>query len=356
MTARPTKHPARRRPRQRSLRRASLAALFVLAALPRAGVAQDEIDRWVPSFSVFFDATGYKTTGSVTSSDVLGPPLTEGGCLLPNGTRNGDLCSPPSVPNDIPRLREPRKIRDDDEGSDTDIAPHVGGSIELMTPRLFEPVFSPRLFVHGDYAAAFGFERNVAGTGGHGRFAAPQLNNPFNPEDPVNDLQQEAVLGQGTRTKIQIARDVWSAGGGVAFSFKLFERRVRLKPSFEYTRYDLDMIGSVHRAVKLVKRSTPPTITLDPAAVRLISLEFNHTETVEGFGPGLELEADTANLGPFLVSAYFAGRGYYYPGKRDFSFTTTNEFQETATWTLELDSWSWRAGVGVRFRWAPERD
>jgi hypothetical protein len=116
------------------------------------------------------------------------------------------------------------------------------------------------------------------------------------------------------------------------------------------------MIGSVHRAVKRVQRSTAPNTELKPEEFRLIELQFKDTDTVDGFGPGLELEADTANLGPILLSVYASGRGYYYPGKRDYTFTTTNEHDETASWTVDLESWTWRAGVGVRFRWAPERD
>ena len=54
------------------------------------------------------------------------------------------------------------------------------------------------------------------------------------------------------------------------------------------------------------------------------------------------------------MSVFLMGRGYYIQGDLDFSFTDTNEFGETASWTAELDPWTWRSGVGVRFRWVPE--
>jgi len=57
----------------------------------------------------------------------------------------------------------PTQILADDEGHDTSVAPLVGASLELMTPSPFDGWLRPRLFLHGDGAAAFSFERNVAG-------------------------------------------------------------------------------------------------------------------------------------------------------------------------------------------------
>ena len=70
----------------------------------------------------------------------------------------------------------------------------------------------------------------------------------------------------------------------------------------------------------------------------------------------LELEVDAARLGPFVSSVYLMGRGYRLLGDIDSSFSATNEFGETASWTFRPDRWVWRAGVGIRFHWLPERD
>lgn len=332
----------------------------MLAAAPRAVAAAsesvDEIERWVPAFSVSFDALGQKARGSVTSGDVLGPPLPEG-CLMTDGTRNGNLCpiAPRASPGSPPRPVVSRKIQPDDSGSDTNVAPLVGASIELMTPRLFEPLFQPRLFVHADAAAAFGFERNLAGAGKPDEFGPPTenfANDPVGPAEP--DVQEEPIVGQGTRTKLQTRQWVYSGGAGVAFSLKAFERRIRIKPSFEYLRAEIDLIGSVRRAVKQVELSERSATALNPSEFRLLALDFTDKETLHGFGPGLEIEADTAYVGPFLMSVFLMGRGYYLQGNLDFSFTETNEFGETATWTAELDPWTWRGGVGLRFRWVPQ--
>jgi hypothetical protein len=331
-----------------------LALLAVLATAPRDGAAAseslDEIERWVPALSLSFDALGQKARGSVTSGDVLGPPLPEG-CLMIDGTFNQNLCpiAPRTNPNTTPRPVVPRKIQPDDEGADTNVVPLVVASLELMTPRLFEPLLQPRLFVHADAAAAFGFERNLAGDRAPAEFGAPSEN-----FDPRGDVQEEAVVGQGTRTKLQVRPWVFSGGAGVAFSFRAFGRSLRIKPSFEYLREEIDLIGTVRRAVKLAERSTPPPTELKPSEFRLLALEFTAKKTLHGLGPGLEIEADTANIGPFLLSVFLMGRGYYLQGNHDFSFTEINEFGETATWTAELDPWTWRSGVGVRFRWVPQ--
>ena len=50
------------------------------------------------------------------------------------------------------------------------------------------------------------------------------------------------------------------------------------------------------------------------------------------------------------------GRGYHLFGDLETTFSQTNEFGETATWTFRPDRWVWRGGVGFRFRWLPELD
>jgi hypothetical protein len=249
-------------------------------------------------------------------------------------------------------------------GSDTSIAPLVGGSLELMTPSPIEGFLYPRLFVHGDYAASFAFERNLAGVGKPDRFQAQEVANPA-----TIDFEELAVRGQGGRTLWQLDRDIWSAGGGIAFTLTVFGRTVRFKPSVEWIHFEQDFIGVVHRAVKLKTPSQPQIIT-DPgtpnwraqvvrddlSSFRLIELTHVETKDFDGIGPGLELEVDTARLGPIMTSVFASGRGYHLFGNLDQQFTATNEFGESATWTFQPEQWMWRAGVGIRFRWVPERD
>ena len=80
------------------------------------------------------------------------------------------------------------------------------------------------------------------------------------------------------------------------------------------------------------------------------------TRTFDGVGAGLELEVDTARLGPIQSSLYATGRAYRLIGTLDTTLTAINEFGETATWNFEPERWLFRAGVGFRFRWSPEAD
>src|SRR4030095_5144085 len=95
----------------------------------------------------------------------------------------------------------------DVEGDDTLVAPLVGLSLELMTPSLLDGWLRPRLFLHGDGAAAFSFERNVAGVEAPDEFALPPgifFNNI--PADFNQDLNELSIVGQGTRTRMQVRR------------------------------------------------------------------------------------------------------------------------------------------------------
>jgi hypothetical protein len=322
------------------------ALLVVVVAVPdlARAAAEDEIERWVPSLGISLGMLGQKAEGASRSSDVLGPPLTTTdalgtGCLVTNRqtgqmSRNGGLCGN--------ARQSPPKLRPDTASSDTSIAPLVDGSLELMTPRLLETLLSPRLFVHGDVAISFAFERNLAGEGRPDDFSAPELDQN---EDDVPEL---AISGQGTRTKSEVQPLVLSAGAGIAFTTDVFARTVRFKPSLEFLRQEVDLVGELHRAVKL----RTPVATLD--GFRLVVLEASDTEVQHGVGAGLEVDVDAGRLGPFALSFFALGRGYRLLGDLDHTLTDTNEFGENATWDFEFDPWVWRAGAGLRFRWLPE--
>jgi hypothetical protein len=261
------------------------------------------------------------------------------GCLDAFGApvRTGALCQT-NRPN-------PRQILPNDDDADTSVTPLVGGSIEIMTPSPLEAWLRPRAFLRGDAAASFGFERKLAGVESPGEYAVPTDLAPS-----ANDVEELSVRGQGSRARYQVKKLVLSAGTGLAFSFDFLGRRVRLKPSLEYLHYEADLIGVVHRAVKQRR----PSGAADVSGFRQITLTNQEQRAYDGIGPGLELEADTARLGPFLTSVYIMGRGYHLFGDLDTTLSTTNEFGESATWTFDPERWLWRSGVGFRFRWVPE--
>jgi hypothetical protein len=343
---------------------------LALAAFAAAdeGEWPDETQRWVPSFSVSFDAFTQHGNGSVRSSEVLGPPLSgvapdgagDLGCLQsgssppnrygdtrrqdgsPGSDGRQDLCIQGSRNSGKPLA--PYQLMPDNSDEDANVLPMVVGSFEVMTPRLVEGLAQPRLFAHVDLALAFGTDRRLAGVRAPEAFAAPKpiINFP--------DIQEDTVVGQGSRANLKTGDLVVSAGAGVAFAAKALGRNLRVKPSLEYIRQPVEIQGTLHRAVKLEDIAQPGTLD----QFRLISLGAQDSLILNGFGGGLELEADTSRVGPLMLSVFCQGRGYYFPKSLNETRAVSNSFGETTTWTFQLDPWAWRGAVGLRFRWLPE--
>jgi hypothetical protein len=278
---------------------------------------KDETERWVPALAVFSGVLIQRTEAGVVSS--VRPAPSE----LPN-------VPPPGTPFD---------------GDDLFVNPFVGGTVELMTPGLSFAPGRPRLFLHGDFAAQFGFERDVVKEGNPGEM--PRVDSEGRP------IPELAISGQGSVVTAETEQFVFSAGAGVAFTLEAWERRLRIKPSVEYIQEEIDVTGIVHRA----EDTTPPPAPGDTTADRFIEMGGSGKKTYRGIGPGLEVELDTARAGPFMLTIFLNGAAYKILGDREILFTDsyTDEFgTETAAWSFEKDPWSYRAGVGLRFRWLPE--
>jgi hypothetical protein len=360
-------HPEPESSPRRALRHPWLPAIgrlvvalgFAIADAAGAAEPAGDVDRWVPSLSFSFEIARQKADGTVTTGPIRGAPFEPfddaqdafapgNGCLMidrrftpPHFSRTGAVC--PTV-----RL-DPTKLDRDDAGSNTSVAPMVGASLELMAPRLLHGWLDPRLFAHGDGALAWGFERNLAGRGSPGNFTVPPV------AQAASDVEELSIPGQGSRARWQLDRFVYSAGAGIAFTFKIFERTFRLKPSFEWIEVEQDFIGVTRREVKLDAPVLPGNLT-GLHDFRAISLNRVKTRTFDGIGPGLEIEVDTARLGPIQTSIFATGRGYHLFGNLDTTLTATNQFGETATWSFSPEQWIVRAGVGIRFRWVPEAE
>jgi hypothetical protein len=345
-------------------RRLTTLVLVALAATSARADGSDDWSRWAPAMGLFFDILGQKAEGTSSTGPVLGPPLspfdTEQDAFAPgNGCLRQSLASPGPPPVFVysrdgtlcaTSRQNASTILPTDNGSDTSIVPIVGTTLEVMSPSLVgDHLLRPRVFLHGDVSAGFSYERNLAGVGNPGQFKLPP-DLTFTSDPNFVDLEELTIQGQGSRTRMQVDRWLFGGGVGVAFSAELFQRRFRIKPSFEYQREKVEFIGTVHRAVKL--RNPSGANNLDQ--FRFITLTDSTEESYDGIGPGLELEVDASRLGPFISSVFLMARGYYLMGDLDVSMTQTNQFGETATWTAKLDPWAWRTGVGFRIRWSPE--
>ncbi len=289
--------------------------------------ATDELERWVPSISISLGmllqrASVDTETNEIQELGVPFDPLT-------------DLFSLTIV--------EPAS------GQDLVFAPISHLALELMTPALryvpFVPDIGipgrPRLFAHGDAALNFSQTYDLARVGKLGEFQVPS-----GPNYRASD-----VLGQGLTAQVYVDDVVWSAGGGLAFTFDVFERRVRIKPSFEWIRQTMVVRGEFRRLVQLQR--FPPALTFEDD-FRQIVLSVAESRVFHGIGPGLEIEVDSNRAGPFVVSTFMGVRVYRILGDLNIDLSTTNEFGETADVHYKHRRVAYQGALGIRVRWAPE--
>ena len=302
--------------------------------------AQEGADQWVPSLSLITGTTIQNWQGAVQSEICRG-------CTFPDPTSEV--------------LREPAF------GSDTDVTPFLGGSLELMTPEL--PVTtSPRLFVGGEIAASFGAERKLAQEGAPG-----ELISPFPPEEESLPFSEDFARGQGSETVAQLGSLIYGAYAGIAFPFEFSGRQLRVKPAFVWMRYDVNVDGLVVDAECLEVGPPLPDGTVrtqcnDPIPpigtdgdLRKIRLQGSGSGTFNGIGPGLDIELDTGRFGPLGTSLFVGARAYYILGNRTIQFDDSQSFldegpglgmdEARAQWSFEVDPWVYRVGLGLRFQW-----
>lgn len=229
----------------------------------------------------------------------------------------------------------------------------IGGTLDLASPVLIEMPGSPRFFSHADVGYTFDSEDPVVTRGDPG--------NP--PVLPPGSSSSIAFQGVGGSVRVESKPLVFSGGVGTVFSFQLFERGIRVRPTLEWM-YRRDTMkntlgGGESEAVNSTSCNAPTTC-------RTV---FIKTQTEKGFhslGPGFELEADVGRAGDFLFGFYGAFRAYYLIGDRKANL------QSTGTWTrldngqpstrpdtvfvtrYEREPWHYRFGMGIRVLWSPE--
>ena len=226
-------------------------------AADRERKAKDETQRWVPAFSIYSGVMAQGAKGDIDPGPLLGP------CAdLPDG-----------------ELQCEGTLRPAASGDDLLVTPFGAGALELMTPGLTSVPGRPRLFVRGDAAASFAFTRDGAKEGSPGEFeVSPNVVYPT----------QETIRGQGSATTAEVKPLLISAGAGVAFTVDAWERRLRVKPSVEYMREEIEATGVLHRAAR-TRVDPPPTVDEFPEGFRLIELSGDKKQVFHGIGPGLEI-------------------------------------------------------------------
>ena len=275
-----------------------------------------ELDRWLPSLAIRSYIISQSTEGSLLSNqrpqDAPGSPLSGDG-----------------------RLADPG----------------MGVAIEVMTPALVRLPGSPRAFLHGGASYTFASKLTLVQEGAPGELVETPVD-PFDPANPSPQTQSEppqTVIGQGTRTSAETGPLSISAGAGIAFSFDIAGRRVRLKPSFEYFREEVEGTG-------LMQNVSGQRISVDGVVVTPFDytiLSGKKKKTLHGLGGGLEIEMDAARAGPIALSIFADTQFYSLLGNRSLEFSSTDGVNST-DWSVTVDRLMYRAGVGLRFRYLPE--
>jgi hypothetical protein len=345
------------------------AAIALLALLPAASGAQEEKarqageERWVPSLAVISGATIQSQEASA-----------EACCATED--------SPPTPL--IPPTDE----------DDLAASPYVGANLELMSPALPLPG-RPRLFLGAEILPTFAAERDIVKEGNPTGFALSEdperpLLDPNGPPDgpreeyPWTGYSENTILGTGGAMTAEIDTLVFGANLGVAFPFELLGRPLRVKPSFGWIRYKIDVEGRVLKvqcptfagsggaettaciSFDPDGPSTPPP--MQPGFTREITLGAQDSLNFNGIGAGLDIEMDTGRVGPFGVSLFLGGRFYRILGDRTVDLSDSATFPEetvesvslpastyTAHWSFEVDPWMYRVGLGLRLHWLGSR-
>ena len=113
--------------------------------------------------------------------------------------------------------------------------------------------------MHGDVAFAFAPDYNIPMIGDPGPFVISSTVGAGAPTEGQ-------ILGQGGETTATVGPLLVMAGAGFAFTLDAWDRALRIKPSFEYMREEIEISGVVRRAIRVQE----PSPTLDD--FRLVTL------------------------------------------------------------------------------------
>lgn len=309
-----------RRPFASRAQRVALVLYLAIACLPwptasRGDSPKQSFERWVPSFAIRSDIISQLSDGTVQSN--LRPPD-----------------DPGSVTSGDERL----------------VDPSIGLSIELQTPSLADVLGQPSAFVHAGASYFVGSRVTVAQEGAPGEFIEPPVD-PLDPSRPNLEQQvsAQAVSGQGSRVSAELQPLVVSAGAGIALTFRIWERQIRLKPSFEYIREEIEASGTMRNAAG-VRRSVGGVVET-PFDYTVLS--GSKKKEMHGIGGGLSVELDAARIGALQLSIFADAQVYSLLGGRKVEFSR-EEGGNSANWSVTLDRTLYRGGVGLRFRYLPE--
>jgi hypothetical protein len=296
----------------------------------------DVDDRWIPSFSFEGSAYVQQMRSSLSSKCLEGRPANDlsrrPSCRDPDAIfndlvedANGNVVVvepylPGGDPNPLYAFGE-ATLRDADDGDEVTVTPMVGANLQLMTPRMDFIPGGPRAFVTGELLTFWAGERDIAREGSPTGVAFPDPAEAGATTQNSIRFSQRGLFGVGSRVRSEVQTLGWGARAGLAFPFQFRERRMWLKPSFGWIQYEVDVEAIVVAGLKddgLFSGGSadqiPPDVQNDGAGnfsqrgpgIRAVTLLGNDTETINGIGPGVELEMEAGRFGPLGVSLFFS--------------------------------------------------
>lgn len=325
-----------------------LGLLLVFAAGPvLAEPKPDEAEHWSFAGGIELGIFGHTGKGNVDGTDVNGGPA---GCDT----------TPFTAPIGVPcvRIPNPRPLQDlgtaivEPDRSREEILSFVfGATLEAMTPQVADVPTRPRFFMDVSILNPFTNEVGLAREANPGVLALPT-------EAPGGQEGSEAAIqGRGHAITVQPQGPQVHAGLGLAFSFDFGPERIRIKPSFVYSRVRLDVFAVAKRPVRLTQRGNA-VIELD-RDFRFINVQDKTKEVYHGIGPALEIEYLTGERwGPLEATVFIKGHVSRLFGDLETRFQQENSDQprgagEIVRFRYSQDRWIYRATTGIRFHWVP---
>ena len=304
----------------KTLRAAASSLILALVGVGAAAAQDDrdaELDRWVPSVGFIVGVGSQQAEGHITTSQVVGPQ-----------NSNPALVGQPVIAG-TPQTTRTRMM-----------TPFIGGSFEIMTPSWTGLRTDPRLFANVDVTFAFPPQYNIPNIGSLGPLRPPP--------GRATGLNESNLLGQGARLRAEVQPLFLMAGAGIAFTFRPGERALRIKPSVQYVREEINVSGLAQRAVQ--PNLVGPTLN----QFRRILLSVEQTVVYHGVGPGLDVELDTRRAGPFVLTVFAGAKAWNFLNNDKLIQQDQNIYGEFANWQFLKTKWGFGGAIGLRFRWVPE--
>jgi hypothetical protein len=261
----------------------------------------------------------------------------------------------------IPAVGSTPAVRRDVAGDENVDFAIYGLTLGLDSPRIPVLPFAPRVTARIGLASGIQADIDLARQDSPGFLQHPPG------RDPRNVVTQPEVKGQGSAIAASFGSYFLNGNLGLGFDFPIADRTLRIRPSFEWTLFQMRLDGIVRHANR---PSSPNRPLIDGTTgieypSQFINLDGLGRKQLGGIGPGLELELDAARFGPLVSAVSISGQAYRIYGHRErhlsngFTDPATYNYagtvsSATADWTAKFHRWTYRAGLALHLYWRPE--